>query len=256
MPFVVERSEQASPSRAVGVVDEPLTRQNAVSAPLPSTRSSAGLSSAGLPSVQTRVRPRSLYRSVGKRLVDFWLSSALVVLLGPVMAVIWLMLTATLGRGVILRQERVGQHGMTYECLKFRTMHHCRRRHVRTHAGPDRRRTHKSAEDPRHTRMGRVLRRYSIDELPQLFNVVGGTMSLVGPRPELAVQADDEFRRHVRHSIPPGLTGPFQLSSHRSSGDLGRGLGLDTEYVESLSFRNDLRYLFETLDAVRRGTGG
>ncbi len=199
---------------------------------------------------------RTVYRRVGKRVFDLCVSLLLMVFLSPMMIAIWVVLTCSLGRGVVLRQERVGRGGRSYHCLKFRTMHHCRRRQSWQYGGPDRRQTHKSSTDPRHTPVGRVLRKYSLDELPQLLNVVGGSMSLVGPRPELERVADERFRQHIRHSTPPGLTGPFQLSPDRSGGDLGRGLGLDVEYVEGVSFRTDVRYLVKTVEAVRRGTGG
>ncbi len=199
---------------------------------------------------------RSVYERGGKRAFDLVFSVVLFVMLLPLLFVVWVSLRSTLGSGVILRQERVGRHGRTYRCIKFRTMQHCRRASQRAFDGTERRVTHKSSDDPRHTRLGRVLRRYSLDEMPQLWNVIRGQMSLVGPRPELDLRADASFRDHPRHDVRPGLTGPFQLSPLRLDGDLRAGLHLDEEYRRQMSLRHDLVLLVKTVSPVVRGTGG
>lgn len=198
---------------------------------------------------------RGFYPRVGKRAFDLVTASFLVLLLSPVYLGVWLVLMRAVGRGVLLAQPRVGRRGKTYACLKFRTMNHCRRQDNRSILGPDRRQTHKSDHDPRHTRVGRMLRKYSLDELPQLLNVIRGEMSLVGPRPEMASRATESFLAHRRHLVRPGLTGPFQLSEHRQSGNLAAGLELDEWYVEQASFRTDVRLLLSTARAVITGTG-
>ncbi len=198
-----------------------------------------------------------LYRSVGKRLLDLAVTSTVLVVVAPILATVWLGLRTTLGPRVVLRQDRVGKNGDTFRLIKFRTMRGCRRNTEDScsFVGADRRLTHKSCDDPRHTKLGRVVRKFSLDELPQLINILRGDMSLVGPRPELASVATTEFLNHPRHRVRPGLTGPFQVSDLRGSGDLNSGLHLDTSYVENLGLRGDLRYLAQTSGALRQGTG-
>lgn len=197
-----------------------------------------------------------LYRKGGKRVLDLCLAAGVILIFSPILLSVWLSLRVTLGSGVLLRQERVGKDGSPFTLLKFRTMDNCRRKGSWLPSGRvDRRLTHKSARDPRHTRLGRVFRKFSFDELPQLFNVLAGDMSLVGPRPELHAQASEDFRSHVRHDVRPGLTGPFQVSDLRGTGDLSSGLALDERYVQTLSFKHDLELLRGTLAPLVNGSG-
>ena len=109
----------------------------------------------------------------------------------------------------------------------------------------------KIADDPRVTRVGRFLRRTSIDELPQLINVLRGEMSLVGPRPEVySIALERGYVDHPRHEVRPGITGPYQTSDLRLNGDLRDGLHIDSDYVEKLSFRDDVRYLVRTIGTL------
>ena len=134
---------------------------------------------------------------------------ALSILSLPLVAVVTVAIWATLGRPAILKQHRVGRGGGVFTVYKFRTMEPDRRRGQQSFAGPDRRVTHKSPDDPRHTRLGRFLRRTSLDEVPQFWNVALGHMSLVGPRPELVdIVGDYEPWQHRRHEVKPGVTGP------------------------------------------------
>ncbi len=128
---------------------------------------------------------------------------------------------------------------------------------ARRYRGPERRTRHKSCDDPRHTPYGRFLRATSLDELPQLFNVLRGQMSLVGPRPELVEVAEREgFVDHPRHLARPGLTGPFQVSPLRSANRISAGLHLDVRYVADITLRRDLAILARTavMPFVRRGS--
>ena len=115
----------------------------------------------------------------------------------------------------------------------------------------DRRETHKSDEDPRHTRVGRFLRRYSLDELPQLINVLRGEMSFVGPRPELASVVAENYRPGLeqRHLVKPGLTGLWQVSA-RGNGPMHENGEWDLVYVEHVSLRTDLQILAKTPAAM------
>ena len=131
---------------------------------------------------------RGRYVVSAKPIIDRVLAFLALVLLLPVMLVVALVVLLSLGRPIILRQERVGLGGRTFTVLKFRTMHPDRRvidLDGYDYVGVDRRLTHKHPDDPRLTPAGRMLRKLSLDELPQLINVIRGEMSLVGPRPEL-----------------------------------------------------------------------
>lgn len=173
-----------------------------------------------------------------------------VVLLAPLIAGVAAVVRLRLGRPVILKQKRVGQHGRVFPVYKFRTMRHDSRQAQRPFIGRDRRITHESAEDPRHTPLGSFLRRWSLDELPQLVNVLRGQMSLVGPRPELVeVVAKYEPWQHLRHLVKPGLAGVWQLEA-RTEGPMYRATEFDLEYVDRLSFRTDLGILARTLPAL------
>jgi lipopolysaccharide/colanic/teichoic acid biosynthesis glycosyltransferase len=200
--------------------------------------------------------PTGWYASGGKRAIDVVVVIPLLVLAAPVLTATAVALRIKLGPGIVLRQERIGRHAAPFAMYKFRTMELSRRTvSPEMWDGPDRRRGHKRASDPRHTTLGRMLRKFSIDELPQLVNVLKGDMSLVGPRPQLIAVASPSFRAHRRHQIRPGLTGPFQVSALRAEGDLEAGLDIDSSYLDNLSLRNDLRVLLSTLVALSNGTG-
>ncbi len=199
--------------------------------------------------------PRGWYPRVIKRCFDVVGASALLLIMSPLLVGIWCALRLSLGRDVVLKQARIGRAGTVYPCLKFRTMAHCRRSPTNAYAGPNRRQTHKSDADPRHTQVGRFLRRHSLDEILQLVNVVRGEMSLVGPRPELASVASESFVRHHRHVVRPGLTGPYQVSEHRTTGKLIDGIEFDEQYVATMSLATDVRLLLATVSPVARGFG-
>ena len=182
------------------------------------------------------------------------LAAVLLVLLAPVFAIVAGLLRWKLGKGVLYRQARVGRNGETFEILKFRTMD-ADRRASRVPVEQDRRQTHKSDNDPRHNALGRFLRKTSLDELPQLWNVVRGDMTLVGPRPELAEVADKYgFRDHPRHVVVPGITGLWQVSEYRHE-LLHEHIHVDVDYVQQVSFGLDCKIIARTLLLVVRPTG-
>ncbi len=202
------------------------------------------------------VRSRSFYERRGKRLLDLALIGPIALAVAPVALLIALAVRVGLGAGVLYGQDRVGMDVHPFQIRKFRTMRHDRR--ARSEAvDVDRRQKHKTVDDPRHTGLGRLLRKLSLDELPQLLNVLRGEMSLVGPRPEVWEIAEARgYLAHVRHEVRPGMTGPYQVSDLRRAGDLRDGLRLDAEYVRDISLANDLRYLFATIGVVLgRSTG-
>jgi exopolysaccharide biosynthesis polyprenyl glycosylphosphotransferase len=158
---------------------------------------------------------------------------------------------------ILFRQNRVGERGEIFELLKFRTMilHAEEFRHLVEHYDDSGNLIHKSEHDPRVTRVGHYLRKTSLDELPQLFNVLQGKMSIVGPRPELPYLVDRyEPWQRKRFSVPPGLTCWWQVN-----GRSNRPMHLHTEddlyYVENYSFSLDLKILFKTVAVVLRGKG-
>ena len=194
--------------------------------------------------------PSPTYLHVVKPALDRAAAALLLLVLAPLFLVIAVAVRWTMGSGVLFRQERVGAGGRTFSVVKFRTMLHERRSQRVEWVGEDRRRTHKSADDPRHTPLGRFLRKWSLDELPQLVNVLRGEMSLVGPRPELVqVVARYQPWEHARHAVRPGLTGLWQIRA-RGAGPTHLFTHMDLEYVQSVSPRTDLRILLATLPAA------
>ncbi len=210
-----------------------------------------GASVEGVP----RARLSGLYARYFKRLLDVALGLPLFVALLPVMLAVACVVRLTLGKGVLLRQRRVGLGGRPFALLKFRTMLPERRLREAGWDGPDRRTCHKSDNDPRHTSVGRQLRRLSLDELPQLWNVLRGDMSLVGPRPELlSVVCKYESWQHCRHVVRPGITGLWQVSA-RSDGLACKGVHIDLDYIDRLSFAHDCGILLRTIPVTFGGTG-
>jgi putative colanic acid biosysnthesis UDP-glucose lipid carrier transferase len=185
----------------------------------------------------------------GKRMLDLALAIPAVLLLSPLFLVIALLIIADSAGPVFFRQWRSGTAGRTFEILKFRTM-----RVMEDGAEVKQ----AIAGDPRTTRVGRILRRYSLDELPQLFNVVTGDMSLVGPRPH-AKAHDAYYGERVsdythRFAVKPGMTGWAQINGHRGPTptlDLMQiRIDHDVWYVKNASFALDLKILLKTPFAV------
>jgi lipopolysaccharide/colanic/teichoic acid biosynthesis glycosyltransferase len=198
--------------------------------------------------------PRGLYARLVKPLFDRIAGLALFVLLLPLTGLVALGVRLSLGTPVIFRQRRVGRDGEEFDVYKFRTMARDRRRH-QAPVALDRRRNHKSEDDPRHTAVGRFLRKSSLDELPQFWNVVRGDMSLVGPRPELVeIVARYQPWQHQRHVVKPGLTGLWQVTS-RGSGMMHLHTDVDLEYIETLGPVTDAKILMQTLPATIRRKG-
>jgi lipopolysaccharide/colanic/teichoic acid biosynthesis glycosyltransferase len=198
--------------------------------------------------------PHGIYVQVVKPSFDRIVGLVMFIVLLPLIVLVAVAVRVSLGSPVFFRQRRVGRDDRVFEVYKFRTMGQDRRR---DHAAvpEDRRRTHKSEADPRHTGVGRFLRKWSMDELPQLWNVVRGDMSLVGPRPELVeVVSRYEPWQDQRHVVKPGLTGLWQVSS-RGEGMMHLHTDVDLEYIEALGPNTDLKILMMTLPATVRRRG-
>ena len=201
-------------------------------------------------------RASGLYATKLKPGIDAVCAPVIALLALPLCLAIACLLRVTMGRGVLFRQKRVGKDGEVFEVVKFRTMRHDRRQRQQPIDFPDRRTNHKHPDDPRHTSVGRFLRSTSLDELPQLLNVMRGEMSLIGPRPELLdlVEQYPEWL-HARHAVRPGMTGLWQVSA-RGEKSMQDCLDIDLDYVEQVSVWLDLRTALATPIAAlgkRRG---
>ena len=192
-----------------------------------------------------------------KRTFDLLFTLLLLPFVLPVMALIALAIKLDSPGPVLFSQERVGENGRRFRMLKFRTMvPHAERLQAQvTRLNDEGQPVYKIRHDPRITRVGRFLRRWSLDELPQLFNVLRGEMSLVGPRPEqvFVVEQYEPWQRQ-RLAVPPGMTGWWQVSG-RSDLPLHLNTQYDLFYIRNYSLWLDLKILWLTIGAVLRGKG-
>lgn len=186
-------------------------------------------------------------------------SALLLVVAAPLLAVIAVVIKATDGGPVLFRQVRVGRDGVPFEFLKFRSMvpdaeaRLAALRDEETDRGNDV--PFKMSDDPRITRPGRILRRYSMDELPQLINVLRGDMSLVGPRPALPHEVEAYDQDALRRlTVRPGITGLWQVSG-RSDLSWSETVRLDMYYVDNWSFAQDVQIMVRTVRAVLASDG-
>jgi Undecaprenyl-phosphate glucose phosphotransferase len=200
----------------------------------------------GIPFLILKSNPLTTWGRVAKRTVDLFLSSILLVLLSPLMVLIAVLVKVTSKGPVFFRQERVGMDGHRFTMLKFRSMR----------PGPES--TTSTAwsgtDDPRRTQVGVILRKTSLDELPQLLNVFRGEMSLVGPRPERPYFVE-QFKDHVpkyldRHRVKTGMTGWAQVNGLRGDTSLPERIRYDLYYIENWSIGFDIKILLRTLRAA------
>jgi lipopolysaccharide/colanic/teichoic acid biosynthesis glycosyltransferase len=192
-----------------------------------------------------------------KRPFDLCLAFAMLVAAAPLFALCALAVAATSRGPVFFAQERVGLAGRRFRMLKFRSMYaDAEARRAALEARSERKGVcFKMRDDPRITPVGRVLRRFSLDELPQLLNVLWGDMSLVGPRPALPAEvAAYSADARERLAALPGITGLWQVSG-RADLDFDAMVALDLDYIRRCSPRTDLRILFHTVFAVIGGRG-
>lgn len=196
---------------------------------------------------------------VAKRLVDVIAASLGLIVLSPVFAMVALFIKLDSRGPALFAQIRVGKGGNLFKILKFRTMINNAEGMQQTLAPQSMYgdgRLFKIAGDPRTTRVGRWLRRTSLDELPQLVNVLRGDMSLVGPRPPLPSEvALYKAHHYARFDVKPGITGPWQVSGRNQILDFEQVIALETEYIRSQSFLADIAILLRTIPAVLRMRG-
>jgi exopolysaccharide biosynthesis polyprenyl glycosylphosphotransferase len=212
---------------------------------------------AGIPMLDLRAAALSDYQLLAKRGFDLFFGTLALVLTLPLMGLLAIIIWLDDGRPIIFRQKRVGENGRIFDMYKFRTMVRDAEKLKALVEQKDENGNliHKTENDPRVTRVGRLLRRFSLDELPQFFNVVMGSMSLVGPRPEMPylVEKYHPWQRK-RFAVPPGLTGWWQVSG-RSNKPMHLNTEDDLYYIQNYSLWLDIQILIRTLWTVLLGRG-
>lgn len=211
----------------------------------------------GVPFLTFTTTPSNETQLAFKRMLDVFVSMLLLTLAAPVIVVVAAFIKLTSPGSVLFKQRRMGLNGRVFTLYKFRTMiedAHARRsevEHLNEMTGP----VFKAKDDPRVTPVGRFLRRFSLDELPQLWNVLKGDMSLVGPRPPIPEEVASYHRWHRRRlSMKPGLTCLWQISG-RNEVDFDRWMQLDLQYIDNWSPSLDFKILLRTIPAVLSGKG-
>jgi len=212
----------------------------------------------GIPLITIQSGPEDGWQLVAKRLLDIIGSATLLLVMAPLLAIVTLLIRLDSAGPILFAQERVGLNKRRFSMLKFRTMYDGADRqqitleHLNEAEGP----VFKIRNDPRVTRVGHILRRFSIDELPQLFNVLKGDMSLVGPRP-LPVRDVNRINVHWhrrRFSIKPGITCLWQVNG-RSDIGFNDWVRMDLDYIDRWSLALDIKILIKTIPAVFRAPG-
>ncbi len=218
-----------------------------------------GLATIATPSVARTASPARTWLRA-KRVIDTVLAALLLIAIAPVMLVVAIAIALDSPGPVLFRQERCGRGCLPFTVLKFRTMRdgvspEAHRRYIAAlaAAGDDDGELKKLTGDPRVTRVGAFLRRTSLDELPQLINVIRGEMAIVGPRPAIAYELEHYGLEHyARFDVRPGLTGLWQVSGRNRIGFRGM-LDLDAQYAGTTSLAVDAQILLRTPLALVRG---
>lgn len=197
------------------------------------------------------------FRLALKRALDILISAFVLLMLAPILIAISIAIKLDSYGPVFYSSERIGKKGIVFRCLKFRTMVRDAegRRPGMLHMNERDSVLFKIAKDPRITRVGRVLRKYSLDELPQFFNVLRGDMSVVGPRPPIASEVKEYNLSHLRRlDVTPGITGLWQVQG-RQDPSFDSYVSLDLTYIENWSIWLDLKIIVRTIGVVISGTG-
>jgi exopolysaccharide biosynthesis polyprenyl glycosylphosphotransferase len=212
---------------------------------------------AGIPMLDIREPALSEYQRITKRIFDVIVTLLLLIPLLPVMAIVSFLVLIVDGPPILFIQNRVGENGHIIKVLKFRTMYPDSNTAAKRISTVDEQGhpIYKTKEDPRVTPLGRFLRRFSLDELPQFFNVLRGTLSLVGPRPELPFIVEKyEHWQRARLSVPQGVTGWWQIQG-RSDKPLHLNIEQDLYYIQHYSLWLDISIIIKTIWIVLRGKG-
>ncbi|AKI04478.1 sugar transferase [Ligilactobacillus salivarius] len=192
----------------------------------------------------TTIKPKGFYERYIKRLQAIVLSLIAIIILSPILLITYLLVRVKFGKPAIFIQKRVGKDGKVFDLYKFRTMTNQRDKDGKL-----------LPDDQRLTSFGKKLRSTSLDELPELFNVLKGDMALIGPRPLLVkylpLYNDEQARRH---EVRPGLTGYAQVNGRNTITWEDR-FKLDVEYVDNVTFLNDWKIIFKTIKTVFKREG-
>ncbi|MBI4428236.1 MAG: undecaprenyl-phosphate glucose phosphotransferase [Ignavibacteriales bacterium] len=202
----------------------------------------------GIPFIRIKNVPMTTWNIILKRIFDFTFALGVTLLVSPLLILIAILIKLDSRGPVLYQQERVGLDGTSFRVLKFRSM----RADAEDGSGP----VWAAKDDPRTTRVGKILRRFSMDELPQLFNVLKGDMSIVGPRPERPyfVERFREIPKYLdRHRVKTGMTGWAQVNGLRGKAPIEERTKYDVYYVENWSLALDLRIILKTIRAVLFG---
>jgi lipopolysaccharide/colanic/teichoic acid biosynthesis glycosyltransferase len=203
---------------------------------------------------------RGAYERWGKRVLDATLGPVLAVVLSPLIAGVALAVLVTSGRPIFYGSERIGQGGRRFVMWKFRTMVadadavYERWKDTHPHLATELSTRWQLPHDPRVTPLGGFLRRSSLDELPQFWNVLRGEMSIVGPRPYLEREAMEPALARAIHSVKPGLTGPFQVRGRKGLSPLAR-MEIEANYSREVGFWRDVRYMLRTIGPLLKLDG-
>ncbi|WP_368184527.1 sugar transferase [Aestuariibius sp. HNIBRBA575] len=210
---------------------------------------------------QRKPVPRTFYASFGKRIFDIVLALAILPLITPIILGVWMMARRDGGPGLFV-QDRVGLNGTTFKCLKIRSMVHDADRKLTQYldqnpdAAAEWHINQKLRHDPRITAFGKFIRATSLDELPQVFNILKGEMSFIGPRPFMLNQ--EALYRQANgtgyYQLRPGISGPWQVSGRGETSFADRA-DFDNEYYRNLSFRTDMKLVFQTFKVLAQRTG-
>ena len=210
-----------------------------------------------LPLLTFSMAPDHSFELIAKRVIDFVLAAAMLTVLPPILILTAVLIKFTSAGPILYRQVRCGLYGRKFDLVKFRTMVDGAEdrlweiQHLNEMDGP----VFKMRDDPRVTPLGRYLRKLSVDELPQLWNVIKGEMSLVGPRAPLVEEVRNySIKQRRRLSVKPGITCLWQVSG-RNEIDFERWMDLDLQYIDQWSLWLDLRILAQTIPAVFTGRG-
>ena len=198
----------------------------------------------GLPVINIRYVPLSnTLNAAIKRFFDIILSAIGIVVLSPLLLILAIVVRCSSKGPVIFKQERIGLHNKSFRIYKFRTM--------RVQEASEEKKGWTTKDDPRVTKSGKLMRRFNLDELPQLFNILKGDMSIVGPRPErpqFVEQFKEEIPRYmIKHQVRPGLTGWAQVSGFRGDTSIHKRISYDLYYIENWSLGFDLKIMFLTI---------
>ena len=215
------------------------------------------------PQQKIKIRKVGILYSISKRLFDFFSSFFVILLISPVLLILFLIqLFATKGHPIFM-DKRIGKKGKEIKVLKFRSMYYDAETNIDKYLTPEQKeiwiRERKLDDDPRITKVGKFLRKTSLDELPQLFNILFGSMSVVGYRPMSSREVEEHFteeERQILYKAKPGLTGYWQVYG-RSDVDFesGKRQKLELEYFSKRGFWFDLGLVFKTIPAVLNHKG-